>query len=162
MCICITSLGINGMLLNGLVIRSFISNPILHAPYNLIVLNLIFAEIILSSLGLGMDFQTLIQNGWVLGNELCVVSGALVTTAAFASSATICALSVVRYGSIFHYGNFEENVPNVCWCYQCISALDTTWHPEHFLCSGCGKQLGKLLLCSLLLILCIHLFHKTN
>ena len=113
MCICITSLGINGMLLNGLVIRSFISNPILHAPYNLIVLNLIFAEIILSSLGLGMDFQALIQNGWVLGNELCVVSGALVTTAAFASSATICALSVFRYGSIFHYGNFEENVPSV-------------------------------------------------
>ena len=113
MCICITSFGINGMLLNGLVIRSFISNPILHAPYNLIVLNLIFSEIILSSLGLGMDFQALIQNGWVLGNELCVVSGALVTTAAFASSATICALSVFRYGSIFHYGNFEENVPSV-------------------------------------------------
>ena len=113
MCICITSLGINGMLLNGLVIRSFISKPIFHAPYNLIVLNLIFAEIILSSFGLGMDFQALIQNGWVLGNELCVVSGALVTTAAFASAATICALSVFRYGSIFHYGNFEENVPTV-------------------------------------------------
>lgn len=26
---------------------------------------------------------------------------------------------------------------------KCISALDNTWHPEHFLCSGCGQQLGE-------------------
>jgi len=26
---------------------------------------------------------------------------------------------------------------------KCISALDNTWHPECFLCSGCGKQLGE-------------------
>ncbi|XP_023340460.1 paxillin [Eurytemora carolleeae] len=26
---------------------------------------------------------------------------------------------------------------------KCISALDNTWHPEHFLCSGCGHQLGE-------------------
>jgi len=26
---------------------------------------------------------------------------------------------------------------------KCISALDNTWHPEHFLCKGCGKQLGE-------------------
>jgi len=26
---------------------------------------------------------------------------------------------------------------------KCISALDKTWHPECFLCFGCGKQLGE-------------------
>jgi len=26
---------------------------------------------------------------------------------------------------------------------KCISALEKTWHPEHFLCSGCGCQLGE-------------------
>lgn len=25
---------------------------------------------------------------------------------------------------------------------KCISALDQTWHPEHFLCADCGKQFG--------------------
>jgi len=25
---------------------------------------------------------------------------------------------------------------------KCISALDQTWHPEHFFCSDCGKQFG--------------------
>jgi len=26
---------------------------------------------------------------------------------------------------------------------KCISALDNTWHPECFLCAGCGSQLGE-------------------
>lgn len=26
---------------------------------------------------------------------------------------------------------------------KCISALDNTWHPEHFLCSDCGASLGE-------------------
>ena len=25
---------------------------------------------------------------------------------------------------------------------KCISALDQTWHPEHFFCSSCGKQVS--------------------
>jgi len=25
---------------------------------------------------------------------------------------------------------------------KCVSALDQTWHPEHFLCSSCGNQFG--------------------
>jgi paxillin len=25
---------------------------------------------------------------------------------------------------------------------KCISALDKTWHPEHFICADCGKQFG--------------------
>ncbi|VDP07153.1 unnamed protein product [Soboliphyme baturini] len=26
---------------------------------------------------------------------------------------------------------------------KCITALDTTWHPEHFFCAQCGKQFGE-------------------
>ena len=25
---------------------------------------------------------------------------------------------------------------------KCITALDLKWHPEHFLCEGCGKPLA--------------------
>ena len=39
-CVCLASLGINGIILNGLVIRSFIIRPSIRTPYNVIVLNL--------------------------------------------------------------------------------------------------------------------------
>ena len=110
MCVVLTSLGINGMLLNGLVIRGFILRPSVRTPYNALVLNLAFVEFVLAFVGVTLDVQALVQNGWVLGKNICIASGALVTTSGFVSMLTLCALSVCRYGSIFRYGNIAENV----------------------------------------------------
>ena len=64
----------------------------------------------LAFVGVALDVQALVQNGWVLGKNMCIASGALITTSEFVSMLTLCALSVCRYGGIFQSGNFAENV----------------------------------------------------
>ena len=129
-CVCLASLGINGIILNGLVIRSFIIRPSIRTPYNLIVLNLAFVELLLASVGVPADVQALIYRGWTLGKISCAMNGMLVTTCGFTSMFTLCALSVCRYGRIFH-GNITETVSSfhvataiICfvWLYSlCLS-----------------------------------------
>ena len=110
MCVVLASLGINGILLNGLVIRGFIISPSIRTPYNTIVLNLAFAEFVLASVGVTLDVQALVHNGWVHGKYVCIATGALITTCGFVSMLTLCVLSVCRIGSIFRFGNNTENV----------------------------------------------------
>ena len=109
-CVCLASLGINGIILNGLVIRSFIIRPSIRTPYNVIVLNLAFVEFLLAGVGVPADVQALIHRGWTLGTITCAINGIVVTTCGFTSMLTLCALSVCRYGRIFHFSNITETV----------------------------------------------------
>ena len=44
---------------------------------------------------------------------------------------------------------------------KCISALDQTWHPEHFFCSDCGRQVEKApTLWRIFILLCFSLVMK--
>ena len=49
-------------------------------PYNLILINLAMVEFVLSIVGLPIDVLALITRKWILGKNLCVVSGSVVTT----------------------------------------------------------------------------------
>ena len=49
-------------------------------PYNLILINLAMVEFVLSLVGLPIDVLALITRKWILGKNLCVVSGSVVTT----------------------------------------------------------------------------------
>ena len=109
-CVCLASLGINGIILNGLVIRSFIIRPSIRTPYNVIVLNLAFVELLLAGFGVPADVQALIHRGWTLGKITCAINGIVVTTCGFTSILTLCALSICRYGRVFHFGNITETV----------------------------------------------------
>ena len=131
-CVVLASLGINGVLLNGLVIRGFVISPSIRTPYNAIVLNLAVAEFLLATFGVTLDVQSLVQNGWVHGKNICVTTGALVTTSGFVSMLTLCVLSICRYNSIFRFGNVTENVSSfkravtiicVIWMYSFALSL---------------------------------------
>ena len=100
-CVFLTSLAINGVILNGLVLRHFWLRRNIQKPYNLILVNLAFVELILSIVGVPFDIIPLLHNGWGLGNLACMGFGAVVTTAGFVSILTICVLSVLGYGSVF-------------------------------------------------------------
>ena len=109
-CVVLTTIGINGILLNGLAIRGYIISPSVRTPYNAIVLNLAFAEFMLACFGVPLDVQALVQKGWVYGKDICMITGALTTTSGFVSVSTLCVLSVCRHGSIFRFGNIVGNV----------------------------------------------------
>ena len=109
-CVILTSLAINGMLLNGLVLRYFWNRRKNLQPYNLLLVNLTCAELILASVGIPFDVLALLQNGWRFGKDICIVVGALVTTSGFVSILTICTLAIFGYGSIFRFGSRQRKV----------------------------------------------------
>ena len=107
-CVILTSLAINGMLLNGLVLRHFWNRRKNLQPYNLLLVNLTCAELILASIGIPFDVLALLQNGWRFGKDICIVVGTLVTTSGFVSILSICTLAIFGYGSIFRFGSRQR------------------------------------------------------
>ena len=122
-CVYLTSLAIIGILLNCIVIISFLSSPLIRTPYNVIVINLAFADFVLASVGVTLDLYSLVQNGWVLGEWLCVASGVVVTTSGFSSILTLCVLAICRYGSIFYFGHITNKVPSYYIATMTISGI---------------------------------------
>ena len=98
-----TILGINGTLLNGLVLRYFWIRRKKQTSYNLTLINLAFVELVIATCGVSLDVTSLIKNGWVLGSDICIISGTIVTTSGFVSMLTLCVLSVLGYGSVSRY-----------------------------------------------------------
>ena len=103
-CVILTSLAINGVILNGLVLRHFWIRRKVQKPYNLLLVNLTFVELLLASISIPFDVLALLQNGWRFGKYLCIVVGMLSTTSGFVSILTICTLAIFGYGSIFQFG----------------------------------------------------------
>ena len=131
-CVFFTSLAINGVILNGLVLRHFWQRRNILKPYNLLLVNLAFVELIIAVVGVPFDIIPLLHNGWRLGNLACTGTGAVVSTAAFVSILTICVLSVLGYGSVFRLsdkigkGQSLSNVTRiigVLWLYALFLTL---------------------------------------
>ena len=99
----LTILGINGTLLNGLVLRYFWIRRKKQTSYNLTLINLALVELVIATCGVSLDVTSLIKNGWVLGSDICIISGTIVTTSGFVSMLTLCVLSVLGYGSVSRY-----------------------------------------------------------
>ena len=74
-CVIMAFLGINGTLLNGFVILIFSTNHSVRTPYNAVVLNLVFVEFVLACVGVTLDVQAILQHGWVIGKNMCIISG---------------------------------------------------------------------------------------
>ena len=53
----------------------------MRKPDNLVLINLAVTELILAAVGIPLDINALMKEGWVLGKFACVFSGGLVTTA---------------------------------------------------------------------------------
>ena len=52
----------------------------IRTPFNLILINLAVAEFLIAFVGVSMDVLSLVQDGWELGKEVCIITGTLVTT----------------------------------------------------------------------------------
>ena len=52
----------------------------IRSPYNLLLINLAFVEFLIAFVGIPLDVWSLIQQEWGLGKNICIISGATVTT----------------------------------------------------------------------------------
>ena len=66
-------------------------------PYNLILINLAMVEFVLSLVGLPIDVLALITRKWILGKNLCVVSGSVVTTCGMTEYIPFICVSIDMY-----------------------------------------------------------------
>ena len=52
----------------------------IRTPYNYLLINLAIAELVLASAGVAFDILPLIHRGWPFGVNVCIGTGALITT----------------------------------------------------------------------------------
>ena len=52
----------------------------IRTPYNYLLINLAIAELVLASAGVAFDILPLIHHGWPFGVNVCIGTGALITT----------------------------------------------------------------------------------
>jgi len=45
-------------------------------------------------------------------------------------------------GFVYFKFSINLNLLNCCVQQKCITAVNKSWHPEHFLCAACGQQFG--------------------
>ena len=57
----------------------FIYNSKLHGEFNRLLMNMIFAELIMAFYGIPVDFTTSVLHGWKLGKGMCNATGFLLT-----------------------------------------------------------------------------------
>jgi len=44
---------------------------------------------------------------------------------------------------MFHHANSLADAKEMFFFQKCVTALEKTWHTEHFFCAQCGKQFGE-------------------
>lgn len=44
---------------------------------------------------------------------------------------------------MFHHANLLADAKEMFFLQKCVTALEKTWHTEHFFCAQCGKQFGE-------------------
>ena len=68
----------------------------IRTPYNYLLINLALAELVIASVGVTFDLNSLLNHGWSFGVNVCNVSGLIVTTSGmkFFEIHFLCAASV--------------------------------------------------------------------
>eukprot|EP00094_Tigriopus_californicus_P011770 TCALIF_11368-PC protein Name:"Similar to opn1mw4 Green-sensitive opsin-4 (Danio rerio)" AED:0.34 eAED:0.34 QI:0/0.37/0.22/0.66/0.87/0.88/9/177/520 len=100
-------LGVVGLIANGAIILVFLCNKQLQTPFNLVLMNLIMAEFVISAFGVPVDFTATVLKGWKMGSSLCSITGFILTLVGMASIYTLAALSTQRWILVSQFGRFN-------------------------------------------------------
>ena len=52
----------------------------IRTPFNYLLMNMVFAELIIACFGLPVDFTASWTYGWKMGKQLCIATGFILTT----------------------------------------------------------------------------------
>eukprot|EP00094_Tigriopus_californicus_P011187 TCALIF_10796-PA protein Name:"Similar to Pineal opsin (Petromyzon marinus)" AED:0.10 eAED:0.10 QI:118/0.8/0.83/1/0.8/0.66/6/148/385 len=81
----------------------------LQTPFNLVLMNLIVAELLISLIGIPIDLTASLLQGWKLGYHLCLVTGFSMTLLGMVSIFTLSSLAIQRWMLVTRPGKFSLN-----------------------------------------------------
>lgn len=87
----------------------------------------------------------IVLKNWALGISLSVMENLIVNRTTITCSVLDVLIATAPFWmyvvrKIYNKNNLTENV---CVLQKCVTALEKTWHMEHFFCAQCGKQFGE-------------------
>ncbi|CAB4057128.1 OPN3 [Lepeophtheirus salmonis] len=95
-CFYLALVGFIGCLCNSFIIFVFLRIPKVRSPFNILILNLIVAEFVVSFFGIPVDFLSSFNRGWKYGEGFCKVVGFVLTAMGIGSVYTLTILALVR------------------------------------------------------------------
>ncbi|XP_040577306.1 blue-sensitive opsin isoform X2 [Lepeophtheirus salmonis] len=100
-CFYLALVGFIGCLCNSFIIFVFLRIPKVRSPFNILILNLIVTEFVVSFFGIPVDFLSSFNRGWKYGEGFCKVVGFVLTAMGIGSVYTLTILALVRLCIIF-------------------------------------------------------------
>ncbi|XP_040577753.1 pinopsin-like [Lepeophtheirus salmonis] len=100
-CVYLSIIGVIGILINSFVIYAFSQIKRVRNPFNLLVLNLIVTEFLVSLFGIPIDFLSSFNRGWKFGRFFCQIVGFVLTYLGICSVYTLTVLAFFRCCILF-------------------------------------------------------------
>lgn len=97
--------------------------PALQTKGNVFILNLAAADLLVSVVNMPITFVTVITEDWVLGEEVCLVSGFFTLLTFVASCMALTMISVNRYYAIVHWTTYHRTFTR----WKCVMFVAIVW-----------------------------------
>lgn len=117
-CICISALTGNTILF-FLVAKT----PALQTKGNIFILNLAAADLLVAVVNMPITIATVISEDWILGEEVCIISGFLTLLTFVASCMALSMISVNRYHAIVHWTTYRNTYTR----WKCAIYVGIVW-----------------------------------
>lgn len=79
----------------------------LQTKANVFILNLAAADLLVSVVSLPITLVTVVSEGWILGKEVCLISGFITLLTFVASCMALSMISINRYHAIVHWTTYQ-------------------------------------------------------
>ena len=96
-------------------------SPRLQTKGNVFILNLAAADLLVSVISLPITLVTVVSEGWILGKEVCLISGFITLLTFVASCMALSMISINRYHAIVHWTTYQATFTRrKCALYICM------------------------------------------
>ena len=95
--------------------------PALQTKGNVFILNLAVADLLVAVVNMPITIVTVIADGWILGEKVCLTSGFFTLLTFVASCMALTMISINRYHAICHWTKYHEKYTHgKCVVYVCL------------------------------------------
>lgn len=97
--------------------------PQLRTKGNVFILNLAVADLLVAVVNMPITFVTVVSEDWILGEEVCLVSGFFTLLTFVASCMALSMISINRYHAIVHWTTYHDTFAR----WKCVMYVGTVW-----------------------------------